>query len=204
LVAAAILAPTFAANIFGGNLTSFLAPAMALSWWSVQVDRPRVAGVLTALGAALKIGPGALLFWLAVRREGRAIAAFAVGMAALAAVSLIGAGLQQHLDFVSVAPGSADTAGWGGSVPGLLSELSAPQTVLELSIPAVWIVGAAIIWALRRHPAWAFAASVALAVWGTPVVHFGTAGLLLAALAPLAPAPAWLRPGTSESAPQAI
>jgi hypothetical protein len=37
LVAAAILAPTFAANTFGGNLTSFLAPAMALSRWSVQV-----------------------------------------------------------------------------------------------------------------------------------------------------------------------
>jgi hypothetical protein len=204
LVAISFLSPTIAADVFSGNLNSFLAPAMALSWWSVQVGRPRVAGFLTALGAVLKVGPAALLLWLAVRREGRAIVAFAIGAAALAAISVLGAGLQQHFDFLSVARGSTDTAAWGGSVPGILSQLKAPQTVVELSIPAVWIVGAALIWALRHHPAGAFAVSVILVIWGTPVVHLGTAGLLLAALAPLSPPPAWLGEKTAAAVPQAI
>ena len=77
-----VLATAIGECAVSGNLNSFLAPAMALSWWSVQVGRPRVAGSLTALGAVLKIGPAALLLWLAVRREGRAIVAFAIGAAA--------------------------------------------------------------------------------------------------------------------------
>jgi hypothetical protein len=187
-----------------GNLNSFLAPAMALSWWSVQVERPRIAGSLTALGAVLKIGPAALLMWLAVRREGKAIVAFAIAAATLAAISLLGAGLQQHLDFISVARGSADTAAWGASIPGVLSQLKASQTLIELSIPAVWIAGAALIWALRRHPAGAFVVVVILVIWGTPVVHLTAVALLLAVAAPFTPSPAWLGKPTAAPAPQAI
>jgi Glycosyltransferase family 87 len=199
-----VLATAIGECAVSGNLNSFLAPAMALSWWSVQVGRPRVAGSLTALGAVLKIGPAALLLWLAVRREGRAIVAFAIGAAALAAISLLGAGLQQHLDFLSVARGSTDTGGWGGSVPGILSQLKASQTVIELSIPAVWIVGAALIWALRHHPAGAFAVVVILTIWGTPVVHLTAVALLLAVGAPFTPAPGWLGPKAAAPAPQVI
>lgn len=198
-----VLAAAIGGCAVGGNLNSFLAPAMALSWWSVQVGRPRVAGFLTALGAALKIGPAALLLWLAVRREGRAIVAFTIGAAALAAISLLGAGFQQHLDFLSVARSSTDTAGWGGSIPGVLSQLKASRTVIELSIPAVWIVGAALVWALRHHPAGAFAVAVVLTIWGTPVVHLTAVALLLAVAAPFTPAPAWLGEKTAASATQA-
>jgi hypothetical protein len=177
-----------------GNLNSFLAPAMAFSWWSLQVGRPRVSGFLTALGAVLKIGPAALLLWLAVRREGQAIVAFAFGAAALAVISLLGAGLQQNLDFLSVARTSTDGALWGASVQGVLSQFKASQAVIELSIPAVWIIGAGLIWTLRHHPAGAFAVAVTLTIWGTPVVHLTAVALLLAVAAPLTPAPGWLRP----------
>jgi hypothetical protein len=198
-----VLAPAIGECVVSGNLNSFLAPAMALSWWSVQVGRPRVAGFLTVLGTVLKIGPAALLLWLAVRREGRAIVAFAFGAAGLAAISLLGAGLQQHLDFLSVARSSTDTAAWGGSVPGVLSQLTASRTVIELSVPVVWIVGAALVWALRHRPAGAFAVAVVLTIWGTPVVHLTAVALLLAVAAPFTPAPAWLGQRTAASALQA-
>lgn len=195
-----LLAPTFAADVFSGNLNAFLAPLMAFSWWSLEAGRARAAGLSTALGAMLKIGPGALVFWLAVRREGRALVAFAIGVAALALTSLIGAGWQQHLDFLDFARSSTDAAWWRASVPGILKTLGAPDIALELSIPATWVVGAAVIWALRHRPAGAFAAAVVLSIWGTSVVHIGTVGLLLAALAPLAPAPAWIAGRTSATA----
>ena len=177
-----------------GNLDSFLAPAMVLSWWSVNAGRPRVAGLLTAVGAVLKIGPGALLLWLLVRREVSGVVAFVIGAVALGAISLVGAGLQQHLDFLSVARGSTDAAGWGASVPGLLGQLHTPAQVLELSIPAVWILGVALMWILRDRPAAVFSIAVVLAVWGTPVVHLTAVGLLLAIAAPLTPAPGWMAP----------
>ncbi len=198
-----VLATAFGECAVSGNLNSFLAPALALSWWSVQIGRSGVAGPLTALGAVLKIGPAAPLLWLAVRREGRAVVAFAIGAALLAVISLLGAGLQGHLDFLSVARGSTDAAAWGGSVPGVLSQLKAPEAVVRLSIPAVWIVGAALIWALRHHPARAFAVAVILAVWGTPVVHLTAVALLLAVAAPFTPAPAWLGDKAAASARQA-
>jgi hypothetical protein len=187
-----------------GNLNSFLAPALALSWWATQAGRPRVAGWLTALGAVLKIGPAAILLWLAVRREGQAVVAFAIGAVGLAAISLLGAGIQQHLDFLSVARGSADVAGWGASLPGLLRQLNAPQLVLELCIPAVWLVGAALIWSLRRRPALSFVVAVVLVIWGTPVVHMTAVALLLATAAPLTPAPGWLGRRPARPAPQAV
>lgn len=156
------------------------------------------------MGTVLKIGPAALLMWLAVRREGKAIVAFAIAAATLAAISLLGAGLQQHLDFISVARGSADTAAWGASIPGILSQLKASQALIELSIPAVWVAGTALIWALRRHPAGAFVVVVILVIWGTPVVHLTAVALLLAVAAPFTPSPAWLGKPTAAPAPQAI
>jgi len=192
-----VLASAIGECAVSGNLNSFLGPAIALSWWCLQVGRPRVAGLLTALDAVLKIGPAALLLWLAVRREGQAVVGFTIGAVAIAALSLLGAGLQQHLDFLSVARCSTDSAVWGASVPGILGELKAPQVVLELSIPAVWVGGAALIWALRRHAAAAFAAAVSLMIWGTPVVHLTALALLLAVAAPFTPAPRWLGENTA-------
>jgi len=201
LILACLLAPMFAADVFSGNLNSFVAPMMAFTWWSLQAGRSRAAGLSTALGAMLKIGPGALVFWLAVRREGKAVVAFALGAAVLAAISLVGAGVQQHVDFLDYARSSTDAAWWRASVPGILKALGAPDIALELSIPAVWVLGAAVIWALRHRPAGAFAAAVVLSIWGTSVVHIGTVGLLLAALAPLTPAPAWIGGRTSATEP---
>lgn len=201
LVLACLLAPTFAADVFSGNLNAFLAPLMAYSWWSLQAGRSRAAGLSIALSAMLKIGPAALVFWLAVRREGQALVAFAVGVAALAAISLVGAGFQQHVDFLNFARSSTDAAWWRASVPGILKTLGAPGLALELSIPAVWVLGAAAIWALRHRPAAAFAGAVVLSIWGTSVVHIGTVGLLLAALAPLTPAPGWIAGRTEGTEP---
>jgi hypothetical protein len=198
-----VLATIIGECAVSGNLNSFLAPALALSWWATQVGRPRVAGALTALGAVLKIGPAAVLLWLAARREGRAIVSFIVGAAVLAIVSLLGAGFGQHQDFLSVARSSTDMAGWGASLPGLLRQLSAPQLALELCIPVVWLVSAALIWALRRRPEQAFVVAVVLVIWGTPVVHLTAVALLLAAAAPFTPAPSWLRARPAPAVPQA-
>jgi hypothetical protein len=189
-----VLATTIGECAVSGNLNSFLAPALAVSWWATEAGRPRVAGSLTALGTVLKIGPAAILLWLAVRREGKAIVSFAICVVGLAAVSLLGAGFQQHVDFLSVARSSTDAAGWGASIPGLLRQLNAPQPVLELCIPAVWILGAALVWGLRHRPAWAFSVAVILVIWGTPVVHMTAVALLLAIAAPSTPAPGWLGP----------
>jgi len=193
LVITFVLAAAIGECAASGNLNSFLAPALALAWWSTQSGRPRIAGVLVAAGGCLKIGPGAPALWLAACRQYGALVAGAVTVAILGAVSLAGAGLQAHLDYLDIARQSTQAAGWGASIPGLLNQFHAPAGVIDLSVPAVWILGAVAIWALRHRPAAAFGVSVALAVWGTPVVHITAVALLMALAAPFTPAPAWLR-----------
>jgi hypothetical protein len=111
-----------------------------------------------------------------------------LGLAACAAVSLVGAGLDAHLEYLSIARATSDS---GLSVwsPGWIArELGLPDPVPTLVPTSLLLGGSVGAFVLARvgYPAIGFGLAVVAWTFGSPVVNVNTPILLLALLAPLA------------------
>ena len=81
-----------------GQVGPILFCLFALGWrW---LDRPAVLGVVGALGAAIKVQPGLVLLWALLTGRFRAVAAGAIVLVALAAVTTAIAGFGSWTDFL--------------------------------------------------------------------------------------------------------
>jgi hypothetical protein len=144
-----------------------------LMWWYRR--SPAIAS-LAAVMAAIKIAPGAMFGWSRIVRDRRAIA-WAIGSAAvIGLISVVGAGIQNTLDYRSVL---------GSTSPSPLS-LSG-LTGLPWLTTAVLVLGT-VIAALIRSVGWSFVVAVVTIVAGTPALYAAGLVPLLAVLAPLAEA----------------
>ncbi len=83
-----------------GNVNGFLITGVVLVW--LYREQAWVGGLIAVM-AALKLGPAALLVFLAGQRNWRSLGvALGVGAVCLG-MSLIGAGVQAHLDYIGIA-----------------------------------------------------------------------------------------------------
>jgi hypothetical protein len=124
--------------------------------------------------------------WWVLATRGRAAFPAVVGTAAVAlAVSLVGAGIDNHLAYVAALTGGAvDYSPL--SLPGMLRFLGAPGLVVRAILPAVWLGAPVLIWRLRRRPARAFQVAVVAMIAASPAVSINWFVFLLALLAPAA------------------
>ena len=168
-----LLGPAIGVQVASGNVNGFLVAGCLLAWRG-RAD-PRV-GALVATMAALKLAPAALLVWLAAERRWRALGVAALAGLAIALLSLAGAGLDAHLEYLRV-----------------LSRVEPlPLSAQSLyGIPAWLVIGlglaATVALAVRGRPGLAFAAAVLTMTFGPPSFGSVTPALLLGALAPLVP-----------------
>lgn len=203
------ISPFIALAMWSGNVNPFLVVMITGAWYATTRGRSGVAGGLIAVAAALKLAPAILAWWFVVRRDWRAVGAFLVVGAAAAAVSLAGAGLQNHVDYLAVGGTTLAAGASPGSVPGFLANSGAPAWVVSISTYG-WILGGlALMWLLRHRPGASFVVGVLTVLYGSPVVLLGNLALLLAACAPAdalrRPWPSALRAsGTSPSSPPAM
>jgi hypothetical protein len=185
---AAILALSIplAFQIPTGNVNGYLLLAAVGTWWFTRQGKDTSAGIVVGVATALKLTPAILLVWLITQRRWGAVHSAAVTIAVCAVVSLVGAGWDNHLAYLEVV---FDTNAIGTSVlsvAGALRSIGLPAEVARFGpwlIVGLGVVAMAAAW---RRPALTFVVTVAVMVFGSPVVNLDWLSLLIAALAPLA------------------
>lgn len=169
-----------------GNLNALLLAGITAAWYLLSHGRDRAAGVVIAMTTALKLTPIVLAWWLITQRRWGAVRAFVVAGAALLAISVLGAGLDTHLEYLSIITGTSASGTSELSLAGVARALGvSPSVASALPIVAL-LVGAVLIALLRQRPGLAWVVAVTTMVIGSPVLNVNWFTLLLAALAPLA------------------
>lgn len=180
-----------------GNMNGLLMLGTVGAWLLLRGRRDLAAGGLVGVMAVAKLSPAVLGLWLLTQRRWRGVAgAIGAGVAALV-VGILGAGLDVHLEYLSIARSTAMVGTSDLSLAGLARAVGAPLAIADLLPPATLAIGCLGILALRRRPAWAYALAVATAVLGSPVVNINWYAYLLATLAPFA----WPPVGQDQSPP---
>ena len=174
LIAAAIVAVMSAAlalQALSGNVNGLLFLALVLVW--VGRNRAPLVGALLGIAIAVKLTPAILVVWLVTARRWRAVGATMVALALIGIVSLAGAGLQNHLDWLAAVPRSAPAPMSVAALTGLPS-----FAVVLLAAALVAVVG------LRGDERLTFTVAVVAAALASPALYLGTLGIAAAAAAP--------------------
>ena len=184
----ALLAGPLGLLALSGNVNGFVLAALVLAWR--YRDRPVLVGPFVAFAIAMKLTPVLLVFWLLGSRRIPAVVATAVSLAVIALISVAGAGLDAHLD-------------WLRTVPGSQPSPQSIATTLHLSSAVVSVAGALIVAVIawRANERWAFAAAVVVSCLITPAFYFQALGLMAAAAAPWTTPGTWVRSRTTSAEP---
>jgi hypothetical protein len=179
-----------------GNLNSFLLLGLILSWrWAMDGHEER-SGVIAGVLTAFKLTPAAMVWWLLVIGRRRAVIAAIVAAFATLAVSLLGAGLGSHIDYLRILGDRGAVGNSPLSLGGMATYIGIDATIAD-RLPTIAIgIGLLAVFLLRRHPALAYAATVLTMIYGSPAVSINWYVLMYALLAPLA----WPAVGQQRSA----
>jgi hypothetical protein len=167
-----------------GNLNGLIVAGIVAGWWLLTRRREVAAGVVFALMTAFKITPGIFLWWLLTQRRWGAIRSFVVTGLVVLAVSIVGAGLPAHLEYLGIMRQTAVAGTTYLSLAGAARYLGVPVEIANLLPTTALVVGALLIWVLRDRPGLAYAIAVITMVAGSPVVQITWFTILLGALAP--------------------
>jgi hypothetical protein len=167
-----------------GNLNSLLIAGIVGAWYLLVRGRDVAAGAVIAGMTALKLTPVVLAWWLITQRRWSAVRAFLVTGVLLAILSVLGAGLSAHLEYLGIirqttAGGTSDL-----SLAGMARFIGVDPTVASLLPAVALVVGFVAMWFLRKRPGLAYAVGVLTMLFGSPVVNINWYTVLLAALAP--------------------
>ena len=153
-----------------GNVNAFLLAGTIAVWhWR---DRSWVGAILGVM-IAVKLWPIVLAVWLLVGEGRRSVVVLIATLVVSAVLSLLGAGWDNHIAYLSV---------------GRNVHPSAFSLTWLLGIPSLWlaslVIGTGLVVATRRRPAWSFRIAVLTMVLGSPVANPNTYAQLLAIFAP--------------------
>jgi hypothetical protein len=181
-----------------GNLNGLIVAGVVGAWYLLTRRRDVAAGAVFALMTALKLTPGIFLWWLITQRRWDAFKAFVGAGLVVLAVSVVGAGIQAHLEYLGIMRQTATTGTTYLSLAGAARYVGVPAEIANVLPTAAIVIGAVAIWLLRDRPALAYVAAVLTMIAGSPVVQITWFTILLAALAPVIwPMP--VRPHVPES-----
>ncbi|HEX5825351.1 MAG TPA: glycosyltransferase family 87 protein [Candidatus Limnocylindrales bacterium] len=171
----AVMSPSLALQSLSGNVNGLLFGAVVVVW--MARSRPVVAGSLLAGAIAIKLTPALLLLWLVASRRWRASAMTGFALVAIGGVSLLGAGLGAHLDWLASVPRSQPA-------PMALASLTGLPSIVVIAILGLIVLAVS----LRRDERLTFSAAVVAAALASPALYLGTLGIAAAAAAP------WISP----------
>lgn len=170
-----------------GNLQTFLTPALCFTWiWHVS-GRPGRVGAVVGVGTVLKLAPAPLFVWLLVTRQSRAGTAATVFAVGAALISLAGAGLTAHLDYLRVASDVSRLGGTALSAGGIATAVGIPADLRAFAAPLMLVLGSLGTIAVRRRPDRAFSLAIVTGLMGLTVVNLTNVTMLLAAFVPFGP-----------------
>lgn len=168
-----------------GNLNSLLVGGIVGTWYLLTRRQDIAAGVVIAGMTALKLTPVVLAWWLITQRRWTAVRAFVVGGLAIAAVSVLGAGLSTHLEYLGIVRQTSATGTSDLSLAGIARFVGVDSGIASLLPGIALVAGFVVIWLLRDRPGPAYSAAVITMLLGSPVVNINWFTVLLAGLAPV-------------------
>jgi hypothetical protein len=168
-----------------GNLNGLIVAGIVLGWWLLTRRREVAAGAVFALMTAFKITPGVFLWWLLTQRRWSAVKAFVATGLLVLVVSVLGAGIPAHLEYLGIMRQTASAGTTYLSLAGAARFVGIPEAIANVLPTLALVVGAALIWLLRDRPGAAYVVAVLTMIAGSPVVQITWFTILLAALAPI-------------------
>ncbi len=169
-----------------GNLNSMILLGSILVWRLGSRRREAASGGISAVMTAVKLTPAVLVWWLLTTRRRRALISAIVAGSAAFAISIVGAGLDSHVEYLRLLAGGTAFSPSPLSLGGIASYLGAPA-VLARWLPTMFAFGGlGAVFALRHRPAWAYTAAIVTMICGSPSVSINWFVLLYALLAPVA------------------
>jgi len=167
-----------------GNLNGLIVAGIVSGWWLLTRRRDVAAGAVFALMTALKITPGVFLWWLITQRRWTAIKAFVATGLLVLIISVLGAGVAAHLEYLGIMRQTATAGTTYLSLAGAARYVGVPAEFANLLPTVALVVGAGLIWLLRDRPGAAYVIAVLTMIAGSPVVQITWFTILLGALAP--------------------
>jgi hypothetical protein len=168
-----------------GNLNALLIAGIVGAWYLLVRGRDVAAGAVIAGMTALKLTPVVLAWWLITQRRWSAFRAFVVAGLVLAAISVIGAGLSAHLEYLGIVRETSTVGTSSLSLAGVARFIGIDPAIGNLLPTIALVVGFVAIWLLRARPGLAYSVGVVTMLFGSPVVNINWFTVLLAALAPV-------------------
>jgi hypothetical protein len=168
-----------------GNLNGLIVAGIVVGWYLLTRRKDLAAGVVFALMTAFKVTPGIFLWWLMTQRRWDAFKAFVVTGLVVLAVSVLGAGVQAHLEYLGIARQTAAAGTTYLSLAGAARYLGVPAEIANLLPTAAIVLGVAAVWLLRARPGAAYVAAIVTLIAGSPVVQITWFTILLGVLAPI-------------------
>jgi hypothetical protein len=168
-----------------GNLNALLIAGIVGAWYLFTRGRDVAAGAVIAGMTGLKLTPVVLAWWLITQRRWSAFRAFIVAGLVIAVISVVGAGLSAHLEYLGIIRQTSSVGTSDLSLAGMARFVGVDPSVANL-LPTLALVGGFVaIWLLRGRPGPAYAAAVVTMLFGSPVVNINWFTVLLTALAPV-------------------
>jgi Glycosyltransferase family 87 len=168
-----------------GNLNGLIVAGIVVAWYLLTRRRDFAAGAILALMTAFKVTPGIFLWWLITQRRWDAFKAFVVTGLVVLPVSVVGAGLQAHLEYLGIMRQTATAGTTYLSLAGAARYLGVPIDIANLLPTASIVIGAVTIWLLRDRPGPAYVVAILTMIAGSPVVQITWFTILLGVLAPI-------------------
>lgn len=169
-----------------GNVNSFLLLGLVMTWrWTLMgLDRP--VGIAAAAMTAVKLTPGVIGWWLLVTGRRRAFAvAFVAGIVILG-VSVAGAGLPAHLEYLRILGDRTAVGTSPLSLGGMARFVGVPDAIANVLPTVAALAGLGAVFLLRRRPDLAYGAAIITMILGSPAVSIPWYVLCYALLAPIA------------------
>jgi hypothetical protein len=168
-----------------GNLNGLIVAGIVVGWYLLTRRRDLAAGAVFALMTAFKVTPGIFLWWLITQRRWDAFKAFVVTGMVVLAVSVLGAGVQAHLEYLGIARQTAAAGTTYLSLAGAARYVGVPTEIANVLPTAAIVIGVAAVWLLRARPGAAYVAAIVTLIAGSPVVQITWFTILLGVLAPI-------------------
>lgn len=168
-----------------GNLNALLVAGIVAAWVLLVRGRDVQAGALIAAMTALKLTPVVLAWWLITQRRWSGVKGFVAAGLAIAAVSIVGAGLPAHLEYLGIVRQTSATGTSMLSLAGI-ARYAGVDPAIASSLPTLALVtGFIVIIIVRDRSSLAFCVAIVTMLLGSPVININWFTILLGTLAPI-------------------